>query len=142
VKGLIQNYQLTLPAILKRAEELYSRKEIVTRNPDKSFHRYTYADFVRRAKKLAVALGKLGLEPGDRVGTLGWNTYQHLEAYLGVPSSGLVLHTLNPRLHEDDLAYIAGHAEDRVMLVDEPLGPVFEKFRGRTGIDHAVVVTE
>ena len=95
-----------------------------------------------RAKKLAVALDRLGLEPGDRVGTLGWNTYQHLEAYFGVPCSGAVLHTLNPRLHEDDLTYIANHAEDRVMLVDEALVPVFEKVRERTNVEHAVVVTE
>jgi fatty-acyl-CoA synthase len=142
LEGLVQDFQLTLPYFLRRAEQLYGHREIVTRRPDKSFHRHTYADFVSRAKKLAVALGDLGLEPGDRVGTLGWNTYQHLEAYLGVPSSGLVLHTFNPRLHEDDLAYIAGHADDRVMLVDETLVPVFEKFRARTGIEHAVVVTE
>ena len=142
LEGLVQDFQLTLPYFLRRAEQLYGYREIVTRRPDKSFHTHTYADFVSRSKKLAVALGNLGLEPGDRVGTLGWNTYQHLEAYFGVPSSGLVLHTLNPRLHEDDLAYIAGHAEDRVMLVDETLVPVFEKFRGRTGVEHAVVVTE
>ena len=142
LEGLVQDFQLTLPYFLRRAEQLYGYREIVTRRPDKSFHRHTYADFVSRSKKLAVALGNLGLEPGDRVGTLGWNTYQHLEAYFGVPSSGLVLHTLNPRLHEDDLAYIAGHAEDRVILVDETLMPVFEKFRGRTGVEHAVVVTE
>ena len=142
LEGLIQDFQLTLPYFLRRAEQLYGYREIVTRRPDKSFHRHTYADFVSRAKKLAVALGNLGLEPGDRVGTLGWNTYQHLEAYIGVPSSGLVLHTLNPRLHEDDLAYIAGHADDKVMLVDETLVPVFEKFRGRTNVEHAVIVTE
>jgi fatty-acyl-CoA synthase len=142
LEGLVQDFQLTLPYFLRRAEQLYGHREIVTRRPDKSFHRHTYADFVSRSKKLAVALGNLGLEPGDRVGTLGWNTYQHLEAYLGVPSSGLVLHTLNPRLHEDDLAYIAGHADDRVMLVDEALVPVFEKFRARTNVAHAVVVTE
>ena len=142
LEGLVQDFQLTLPYFLRRAEQLYGYREIVTRRPDKSFHTHTYADFVSRSKKLAVALGNLGLEPGDRVGTLGWNTYQHLEAYFGVPSSGLVLHTLNPRLHEDDLAYIAGHAEDRVMLVDETLVPVFEKFRGGTGVEHAVVVTE
>src|SRR5215210_5017081 len=142
LEGLVQDFQLTLPYFLRRAEQLYGHREIVTRRPDKSFHRHTYADFVSRAKKLAVALGKLGLEPGDRVGTLGWNTYQHLEAYLGVPVSGAVLHTLNPRLHEDDLTYIANHAEDRVMLVDETLVPVFEKFREKTGVEHAVVVTE
>src|SRR5919206_3871265 len=77
VKGLMSDYQLTLPAILRRAEEIYGKKEIVTRNPDKSFHRYTYADFARRAKKLAVALGNLGLEKSARVVTLAWNTYQH-----------------------------------------------------------------
>src|ERR671920_644613 len=142
LEGLVQDFQLTLPYFLRRAEQLYGHREIVTRLPDKSFHRYTYSDFVARSKKLAVALGNLGLEPGDRVGTLGWNTYQHLEAYFGVPSAGLVLHTLNPRLHEDDLAYIAGHADDRVMLVDETLVPVFEKFGERTNVEHVVVVTE
>jgi fatty-acyl-CoA synthase len=142
LEGLVQDFQLTLPYFLRRAEQLYGHREIVTRRPDESFHRHTYADFVSRSKKLAVALGNLGLEPGDRVGTLGWNTYQHLEAYLGVPSSGLVLHTLNPRLHEDDLAYIAGHADDRVMLVDEILVPVFEMFRAHTNVEHAVVMTE
>jgi fatty-acyl-CoA synthase len=142
LEGLAQDFQLTLPYILRRAEQLYGYREIVTRRPDKSFHRHTFADFVSRAKKLAVALDKLGLEPGDRVGTLGWNTYQHLEAYFGIPCSGAVLHTLNPRLHEDDLAYIANHAEDRVMLVDETLVPVFEKFREKTGVEHAVIVTE
>ena len=74
LEGLVQDFQLTLPYFLRRAEQLYGYREIVTRRPDKSFHRHTYADFVSRAKKLAVALGKLGLEPGDRVGTLGWNT--------------------------------------------------------------------
>ena len=142
MRGLTSDYQLILPAILRRAEALYGYREIVTRRPDKSFHRYTYADFVSRAKRLAVAIKKLGLESGDRVGTLGWNTYQHLEAYFGVPSSGAVLHTLNPRLHEDDLAYIANHAEDRVLLVDEVLVPVLEKFREKTDVEHVVVVTE
>src|SRR5215207_9740430 len=142
VRGLTSDFQLTLPYILRRAEQLYGYREIVTRRPDKSFHRHTFADFVSRSKKLALALDELGLESGDRVGTLGWNTYQHLEAYFGVPSSGAVLHTLNPRLHEDDLTYIANHAEDRVMLVDETLVPVFQKFREKTGVEHAVIVTE
>ena len=142
LEGLAQDFQLTLPYILRRAEQLYGYREIVTRRPDKSFHRHTFADFVTRSKKLALALGELGLESGDRVGTLGWNTYQHLEAYFGVPCSGAVLHTLNPRLHEDDLAYITDHAGDKVMIVDETLVPVWEKFGERTGVEHAVVVTE
>src|SRR4028119_1812320 len=142
LEGLIQSYQLTLPAILRRAEQLHGYREIVTRRPDKSLHRHTFADFASRSKKLAVALKKLGLEDGERVGTLGGDTCPHREACFGVPCSGAVLHTLNPRLHEDDLSYIANHAEDRVMLVDETLVPVFRKFREKTNIEHAVVVTE
>src|SRR5215212_6875995 len=126
VKGLTSDYQLTLPAMLRRAEALYGPKEIVTRRPDRSFHRYTYADFVRRAKKLAVAIGDLGLQKSDRVATLAWNSYQHLEAYFGVPCAGLVLHTINPRLSPDDIAYIVNHAEDRVLLIDETMVRLLE----------------
>ena len=118
MRGLIMDYQLTVPAILRRAEQLFGRKEIVTRLPDRSFHRYTYADLVRRAKQLAVALRELGLEPGDRVATFCWNHYQHLETYLGVPAAGRVVHTLNLRLHPDDLSYTANHAGDRVLIAD------------------------
>ena len=140
LQGLTMDYKLNLPAILRRADQLYSKKEIVTRRPDKSFHRYSYADFVSRAKKLSVALKGLGLADGDRVGTLAWNTYGHLEAYFGIPCAGAVLHTLNPRQHEDDLAFIANHAEDKVMTVDEPLVPVFEQFREKAEpIQHVVV---
>ena len=139
MKGLIQDYQLTVPAILKRAEDLYGTKEIVTRNPDKSFHRYTYADFVRRTKKLAVALGELGLEKSDRVVTLAWNTYQHLEAYFGVPSAGLVLHTLNPRLSSNDMSYIIEHAEDKVLLIDETLIELLDSFEDEVDLEHVFV---
>jgi fatty-acyl-CoA synthase len=139
VKGLMQDYQLTLPAILKRAEDLYGKKEIVSRTPDKSFHRYTYADFVRRSKKLAVALGKLGLEKSDRVVTLAWNTHQHLEAYFGVPSANLILHTLNPRLSPNDLAYIINHAEDKVLLIDETLVELLDDIEDEVDFEHVFV---
>ena len=141
MRGLTSDYQLTLPAILRRAEELYGPKEIVTRRPDKSFHRYTYADFVGRAKRLAVALGTLGLEKSDRVATLAWNSYQHLEAYFGVPSAGLVLHTINPRLSADDLAYIVDHAGDRVLLVDETMVGLLDGFGDRVDLDHVYVLS-
>ncbi|MBA2713757.1 MAG: AMP-binding protein, partial [Rubrobacteraceae bacterium] len=87
MNGLMMDYQLTLPAMMRRAEQLYPNKEIVTRLPDRSLHRYTYADFVSRAKKLAVALKKLGIQSGDRVATLSWNHHQHLEVYFGIPSA-------------------------------------------------------
>jgi fatty-acyl-CoA synthase len=82
------------------------------------------------------------VERSDRVATLSWNHYQHLEAYFGVPCSETVLHTLNLRLHSDDLAYIAGHAEAKVLIVDESLLPLYEKFADRVGVRHLVVVTE
>jgi fatty-acyl-CoA synthase len=141
VKGLTSDYQLTLPAMLRRAEALYGPKEIVTSRPDKSFHRYTYADFVRRAKKLAVALGELGLQKSARVATLAWNTYQHLEAYFGIPCSGLVLHTINPRLSSDDIAYIIDHAEDRVLLIDETMVKLLDGFRDRVNLDQVFVLS-
>jgi fatty-acyl-CoA synthase len=139
LKGLTFDYQLTLPAILRRAEDLFGHKEIATRLPDKSFHRYTYADFARRSKKLAVALGEFGLQGGDRVATLGWNTYQHLECYFGLPSAELVIHTLNPRLSPEDLSYIINHAEDRVLMVDETLLPVFEGIRDQVDLEKVLV---
>ena len=136
------DYQLTLPTILRRAETYFGGTEVVTRLPDRSFHRYTYADFGRRARQLAVALQRLGLERGDRVATLCWNHYQHLEAYFGIPCAGLVLHTLNLRLHPDDLAYIASHGGDRAVIVDEALLPLLERFRDRTQIEHVLVVED
>ena len=140
--GLIMDYQLTIPSILRRGESLFAQKEIVTRLPDRSFHRYTYADFARRSKQLALALGTLGLERGDRVATLCWNHYQHLETYFGAAMGGYVTHTLNLRLHPTDLAYIANHAGDKVVIVDESLLPLLDSFQAQTGIKHRIVVGE
>jgi fatty-acyl-CoA synthase len=142
VNGLMMEYQLTLPTILRRAETYFPSKEIVTRLPDKSFHRYTYADFGRRSRQLAVALQELGLERGDRVATLCWNHYQHLEAYFGIPCGGFVLHTLNIRLHHSDLAFIANHAGDRAVIVDRSLLPLLELFKDQTAIEHVFVVED
>jgi fatty-acyl-CoA synthase len=140
--GLMMDYQLTLPTLLRRSETYFSTGEIATRLPDKSFHTYTYADMTRRARQLAVALREAGLERGDRVATLCWNHYQHLEAYLGIPCGGFVLHTLNLRLHPDDLAYIATHAGDRAVIVDRSLVPLLDTFRERTPIEHVFVVED
>jgi fatty-acyl-CoA synthase len=141
MQGLMQEYQLTVPAILRRAEALFGHKEIVSRLPDKSFHRYTYADFIPRARRLAVALQGLGLERGDRVATLCWNHYQHLEVYFGAPIGGMVVHTLNLRLHAQDLTYIANHAGDRALVVDESLLPIFESFKDEAPFEHVIVIS-
>jgi acyl-CoA synthetase (AMP-forming)/AMP-acid ligase II len=142
MNGLMMDYQLSLPTLLRRAETFFGDQEVVTRLPDKSFHRYTYRDMAGRAKQLAVALQKLGLERGDRVATLCWNHYQHLEAYFGIPCGGFVLHTLNLRLHPDDLAYIAKHGNDKAIIVDRSLLPLLEKFQDRTNIEHVFVVED
>src|SRR2546425_4333153 len=138
--GLMMEYPLTLAFILRRAETLFGHKAIVTRRPEKTIHRYTYADFVPGAKKLAVALEQLGLRRGDRVATLCWNQYEPLEAYFGIPLAGNVLHTINPRLHPSDLAYIVNDAEDRVLIIDDTLLPLLEKFRADVRIEHIVVI--
>src|SRR5258708_2943251 len=104
--GTMMHYELTLPTLLDRSGALFGKIEVVSRMPDKSLHRHTYADFYRRARALAEALQKAGLKKGERVGTLMWNHYAHLEAYFGIPSAGGVLHTLNLRLAPQDLAFI------------------------------------
>jgi fatty-acyl-CoA synthase len=140
VDGLILDYQLNVPAILRRAEQHFGHKEVVSRLPDKSFHRYTYADLAERTKRLAVALRSLGLGDGDRIGTFAWNHHEHLEAYVGVPAAGMVCHTLNLRLHPDDVTYIASHAGDRALIVDRVLWPLAEKFADRVGFEHVIAV--
>jgi fatty-acyl-CoA synthase len=134
------DYQLTVRAMLRHAEALHGRKSIVSRRPDKTYHRYTYRDMAERARRLAVVLADLGVRDGERVATLAWNHHEHLEAYFGIPACGAVLHTLNLRLHPDDLTYIVNHAEDRVVLVDDVLLPVWERVRERVGVEHVVVI--
>src|SRR5437868_12101399 len=132
----MMDYQLTLPTLMRRAETYFPEKEVVSRQADGSFHRTNYRDLMRRSRQLAVALAGLGLERGDRVATLCWNHSQHMECYFGIPCGGFVLHTLNLRLHASDLAYIASHAEDRVVVVDRQLVPLLEHFRAETKIEH------
>ena len=142
MRGLMMDSPLTLSALLRHTERLHGTREIVSRRADRSLHRYTYRDCLRRARQLGAALRGLGLKPGDRVATFAWNHHRHLEAWFGVPTAGFVMHTLNIRLHPDDLAYIARDAGDRVALVDEVLWPQFEKFAGRAGFEHVIVMSE
>ena len=141
MNGLMMNYPLTVPVLLARAEALHASKEIVTYRLDRSCHCYTYRDLAQRAKKLAVALRNLGIQTGDRVATLCWNHHEHLEAYFGITAAGAVVHTLNPRLHPNDLAYIANHAEDRILLVDDVLLPLLAEFRHHVSFAHVVVIS-
>jgi len=112
----------------ERAGKYFPKKEIVPR-PRADHHRNTYGDYYRRVHRLAHALKKIGVEAGDRVGTLAWNTYRHLELYFAVPCYGAVLHTLNLRLPLDQLTYIINHAEDRVIFVDASLLQLLERIK-------------
>jgi len=141
--GLMMDFPLTLTHFLDRAWRLFPRTEVVSRLPDKSLHRCTWADIYRRSSQLAGALTRLGVGRGDRVATLCWNHHQHLEAYLGIPAMGAVVHTLNLRLHPTELGFIGAHAQDKVLIVDRSLYPLFEKFRDQVrSLEHVLVVPD
>jgi fatty-acyl-CoA synthase len=140
MQATMMDFPLTLRHVFERAGRLFPETEIVSRMPDKSLHRYRYSDFYRRAQGLVGALRKLGVKRGDRVATLMWNHHAHLEAYFAIPCMGAVLHTLNLRLSPEDIAYIANHAGDRVLIVDDVLLPLYEKFRAATKFEKVIVV--
>jgi fatty-acyl-CoA synthase len=141
--GLMMDYPLTLTHILERSAKLYPNREIASRVHDGSMHRYTYRDFHRRVHRLAHALASLGVEAGDRIGTLCWNSSRHLELYFAIPCSGSVVHTLNLRLAPDQLAYIINHAEDRVIFADASLLPLLEPIRSQLkSVRHIVVMDD
>ncbi|MFQ5636394.1 MAG: long-chain fatty acid--CoA ligase [bacterium] len=141
MQGLMMDYPLTLTTIMRRAEFLFRNQEIVTRQPDKSYHRYTYADWINRTKKLALALKRVGVKAGERVATFCWNHYQHHELYYGIPAMGGVLHTLNLRLGPEDLAYIVEHAGDKVLVIDDNLLPLYDSFKDKVRFEHVIVIS-
>lgn len=139
MRGLMQDDQLILTRFLERAVSFYPRQQIVTRTPAGD-HRESYEELGERGGRLANALKDLGVRAGDRVGSFGFNTYRHLELYFAVPCMGSVLHTLNIRLHPDQVAWIANHAEDKVIFVDDVLVPVFAKIAPQLQSAQHVVV--
>jgi fatty-acyl-CoA synthase len=139
--GRMMDFPLTLTHLVDRARAQFPKSEIVSTLPDKTHCRMTYADFTGRVAQLANALTKkLGVKEGERVATLAFNHQPHLEAYFAIPCIGAVLHTLNLRLHPTELGYIAKHAEDVVVLCDEALLPLLEKFRAEVTTLRKVVV--
>jgi fatty-acyl-CoA synthase len=126
VKSTMQDAQLTIGSVLRHGSSVHTDSEVVTATADGT-RRRTYADVGRRSAQLAHALRGLGIDGDQRVATFMWNNAEHLEAYLAIPSMGAVLHTLNIRLFPDQLVYIANHAEDRVVIVDDTLVPLLAK---------------
>jgi len=140
IRATMQRVPLSLNHFLERAGKLFPESEIVSRLPDKSLKRHRFADFYRRSRRLAAALLAAGLNKGDRVATLSWNHYAHLECYFGIPAAGGVMHTLNLRLSPDDIGWIATHAKDRFLVVDDVLLPLFRQLEGRAKFEKVIVV--
>ena len=134
------DYPLVLPEFLERAGKLFQKIEIISRKPDRTLVRSTYGAFYERAKRLASALTKLGVRRGDRVASMMWNHGGHLEVFFGVPCAGAILHTLNLRLHPHEIAKIVNHAEDRILIIDDVLLPVYEAFAKDVRFENVIVV--
>lgn len=140
MKGMMMDTPLLVSWILRHAERNFPEREIVSVTADNPLHRYRYADLARRARQLANALGKLGLARGDRVATLAWNDYRHLEAYYGIGGAGYVCHTINPRLFAEQITFIINHAEDQWIFTDPLFVPLLEKLQQQTASVKGYVV--
>ena len=138
--GTMMQCPLTLHHLLERAGKLFPRMEVLSRLPDRSMHRSTWGEIYHRALALAEALQTAGIRRGDRVATLMWNHYAHVEAYLGIPAAGAIVHTLNLRLAPTEIAYIANHAASRFLIVDDILLPLYDKFKAATHFERVIVV--
>jgi fatty-acyl-CoA synthase len=140
MRSTMMSSPLLLRGILERAAKLFPNVELVSVRADGSRHRSNYLETQRRAKQLSAALLQAGIRNGDRVATLMWNQQEHVEAYFGVPGVGAVLHTLNLRLHPEEIAYIVNHAEDRFLIVDATLLDIYEQFRPHVQLERVFVV--
>ena len=139
--GLMQQHSLLISSLIEFASRHHGDGEVVSKRVEGDIHRYTWAEVANRSRQVANALGGLGLAQGERVATLAWNGYRHLELYFGVSGSGRVLHTLNPRLHPDQVVWIANHAEDQVLFFDMTFLPLVQAVHARcTSIQHWVAL--
>jgi fatty-acyl-CoA synthase len=138
--GVMSERPLLISSILVHAATYHGDTEIVSRTVEGAIHRYTYAEAERRSKRLARALLRLGIKPGDRVGTLAWNTFRHFELYYGISGIGAICHTINPRLFDDQIVYIVNHAADRLLLIDTSFIPLVERLAPRFPKDCRIVL--
>src|SRR5262245_18925547 len=140
MNGLMMQQPLLVSSLLEHAERHHGDQEIVSRRVEGDLHRQTYRDLGQRARRMANALAARGIGLGDRVATLAWNGYRHMELYYAVSGSGAVLHTLNPRLHADQVVWIADHAEDEILFFDLTFLPLVEAISPRVSTIKAFVV--
>ena len=143
MRGLMQDWPLLCHRILDHAATYHPARPIVSRSVEGPIHRTSYGEVRRRALRVAQRLERDGIQMGDRVATLAWNTWRHLEAWYGIMGIGAVYHTVNPRLFPDQIVWIVNHAEDRVMMTDLTFVPLLEKIADRLpGIERYVVLTD
>jgi len=140
IRSTMMDVPLSLNHLLERAGQIFGGNVIVSRRPDKSLLRHSYRDWHRRTRALAAALQRLGLRKGDRVATLCWNHHAHLEAYFGIPAAGGVMHTLNLRLAAAEIGWIAADAQDRFLIVDDVLLPLYRQFADLHRFERVIVV--
>jgi fatty-acyl-CoA synthase len=139
----MQQQELLISTLLAHAERHHGDQEVVSRRVEGDIHRYSFRDLAARSRRMANALAKLGVQQGDRIGTLAWNGYRHMELYYAVSGSGAVLHTINPRLHPDHIVYIGGHAEDTLLFFDMTFMPIIEAVAPRLpGVRAFIALTE
>ena len=143
MNGQMMQQPLLISSLLSHAERHHGAQEVVSRRVEGDLHRYAYRELAARARRMAKALSALGVGPGARVGTIAWNGYRHLELYYAVSGSGAVLHTLNPRLHPDQVVWIADHAEDQVLCFDKTFLPLVEAVADRLAtVKHFVLMAD
>ena len=143
MNGLMMQQPLLISSLLVHAERHHGSQEVVSRRVEGDIHRTNYRELASRSRRMAKALAALGAKPGQRIATLAWNGYRHMELYYAVSGSGAVLHTLNPRLHPDQVVYIADHAEDQILFFDLTFLPIIEAIASRVKtIRQFVVMTD
>ena len=141
--GLMQDWPLLFHRIIDHAARYHGDRPVISRSVEGPMHATNYAEIRARALKVAQRLERDGIEPGDRVATLAWNTWRHLEAWYGIMGIGAVYHTVNPRLFPDQIAWIVNHAEDRMLFADLTFVPLLEKLADRLPtIERYIVLTD
>jgi acyl-CoA synthetase (AMP-forming)/AMP-acid ligase II len=141
--GLMQDWPLLLHKIIDHAARQHGTREVVTRSVEGPVHRTTYADIRARALKAAQRLAREGIKPGDRVATLAWNTWRHLEAWYGITGIGAIYHTVNPRLFPEQIAWIVNHAQDRILMVDLTFVPLLEAMADKLpSVERFIILTD
>ncbi|HQT76700.1 MAG TPA: 3-(methylthio)propionyl-CoA ligase [Rhodopila sp.] len=140
--GLMQPHALMISSILTHAARHHGSAEVVSRTHENTTHRYTWRDVEARSRRLVRVLQKLGVGAGDRVGTLAWNGYRHLEVYYAAPGMQAICHTINPRLHPDDIAYIINHADEKVLFVDVSFAPLVTAIAPKISVKTIVMMTD